>query len=168
MDNDETGAGAFGTFAMSTTTLLIPYPVRLRSPAVRYLCRSWWTCYSSAPHTWRDRCDSLLATGHPLSVIPPTTREALDIVVAPVSGWRGSVPAWFGIPCRIGRARIWLPIEENAGELREFEILVLLPKRELDEAPPFIHLGTQFLLEYHSQVVLDGSSPTTPGRLVIP
>jgi hypothetical protein len=153
---------------MSTTTVLNPYSGRFPTPTVRYLCTAWWTCYSTPRHTWRSRCDLLLATSQPLSVIPAAIRQMLDLVIKPVSGWRGQIPFWFGIPCRIGRAALWLPIQENPGEYREFSLLVLLPQRELKDAPPFIHLGTQSLLEYGAQVFIDGSSISLPGKISIP
>jgi hypothetical protein len=63
---------------------------------------------------------------------------------------------------------LWLPIEENPGEFREFSLLVLLPKEDLEDAPPYIFLGAQFLLEYQAQVHLDCSAASNPGQLVIP
>lgn len=153
---------------MATTTLLTPYPVRLPSPAVRYLCQSWWTCHSAGRHTWRNRCDALLATGQPLSLIPRPIRESLDLVVAPVPGWRGQVLTWLGVPCRVGRVATWLPVQENPGQLREFSLLALCPQHDLDDAPPYLQLGTQFLLEVRAQVFLDGTAPSAGGKLVIP
>jgi hypothetical protein len=153
---------------MPITTLLHPYPARYPSPAVHYLCQSWWTCSSTSSHTWRNRCDSLLATGQMLSVIPATIRDTMEVVVEPVRGWKGRVPSWYGIACRIGRVTLWLPIEEEPGRYRELSLLGLLPKEDLEDAPPFILLGTQFLLEYQAQVVLDCSGATNPGRLLLP
>jgi hypothetical protein len=51
--------------------------------------------------------------------------------------------------------------------LRSFSLLVLLPDQDLDDAPPLVHLGDQFLVEYQVQVALDGASPVR-GQLVIP
>jgi hypothetical protein len=153
---------------MATTTVLNPHPVAYPSVAVRYLCRSWWSCYSTPRHTWRVRCDSLLATEQALSVVSPTTRASLDLVVTPVPGWRGQVPPWFGIPCRIGRVTLWLPVEDGPDLYRDLSLLVLLPREDLEDAPPFIYLGTQFLLEHRAQVFLDCSSATNQGRLIIP
>jgi hypothetical protein len=109
----------------------------------------------------------LLATGHPLSVVPPSIQNLLDLVVNPVPGWRGITPTWFGVACRIGRATLWLPIQENPGAFRSFSLLALLPQQELPDAPPYVYLGAQFLLEHQVQVALDGASPVS-GRLVIP
>jgi hypothetical protein len=104
-------------------------------------------------------------------VVPRTVRDLLDIEIRPAPGWGGSAPSWFGIPCSVGRVTVWLPVEENPGQHRDFPLLALLPRDDLADAPPFIHLGTQFLLEYRAQVTLD-CSPGTPvassGRLLIP
>jgi hypothetical protein len=92
----------------------------------------------------------------------------LDPVINPVSGWRGRVPTWFGIPCRIGRVTLWLPVEGRGAVFRNFSLLVLLPREELEGAPPFILLGTQFFLEYKSKVLLDFFSIENPGGLIVP
>jgi hypothetical protein len=153
---------------MPTTTLLNPYPVQHPAPSAHYLCTAWWTCFSTPRQTWRNRSDILLATGQALSVIPVTIREMLDLVTTPAPGWRGRVPNWFGARCRIGRARLWLPITEEPGRFREFSLLALLPRDEPEDAPPFVHLGAQFLLEHRARLVLDCSSASRPGRLIIP
>jgi hypothetical protein len=74
------------------------------------------------------------------------------------------VPTWFGIPCRIGRARIWLTFVEGPGVYHEFGLLALFPRHDLQDAPPFVQLGTQFLLEYAGAVHLDCSSLSGDGR----
>jgi hypothetical protein len=136
------------------------------SPSVRFLVRTWWTCYSAGSHTWRNRSDTMLATGQVLSIIPPAIRDTLDLEILPVPGWRGAVPTWMGIPCRIGRVTVWLPIQEPRGPYRSFPILVLLPQEDLPDAPPFVCLGARFLLEHHVQVFLDEGG--NGYRLVIP
>src|SRR5260370_19681688 len=117
---------------MPTTTLLSPPPLLLPSLSLRYLCPCWWTCHSTGRHTWRVRCDSLLATGQLLSVIPPTIRQNLDVAIKPARGWRGQIPTWFGIPCRIGRVAVWLPIEQGPELYREFSLLVTFPDQNLE------------------------------------
>jgi len=88
-------------------------------------------------------------------------------MVMPERGWKGQIPTWFGVPCRIGRVKMWLSVLE--AELpREFALLALLPRHDLEDAPPFVQLGTQFLLEYRAKLDLDCSSPTIGGRLLIP
>src|SRR3712207_260841 len=138
-----------------STTALIPYPVHYPSPALRYLCEAWWTCYSGSKHFWRQRSDCLIATGQALSVIPRRARELLDPQIRPAPGWKGHVPSWYDVPCGIGRVTLWLPIEQNLGQFRDFSLLALLPRDEVPDAPPFIHLGMQFLLEYRGQLHLD-------------
>jgi hypothetical protein len=153
---------------MSITVRLHPYPIRYPSPTLRFLCHSWWTCRSTPRHTWRRRCDCLLALGQPLSVIPWAIQQSLDLVIKPAPGWKGQVPTLFGVSCRIGRAALWLPVEENPGEYREFALLALFPKQDVEDAPPYVHLGMQFLLKQKGQVFLDCSTPATEGRLVLP
>jgi len=154
-----------------TTTHLFAYPLPFPAKPLRYLCRSWWTCQSTARHTWRQRSDCLLATGHALSVVLRSIRELLDLQIRPAPEWKGIVPSWFGISCGIGRVTLWLPIAEDSGLHRDFSLLVLLPKEDLPDAPPFIHLGTQFLMEYCAQVFLDcssGNPAASSGQLLIP
>jgi hypothetical protein len=152
---------------MATTTALTPYPLALPVPVVRFLAVSWWTCSSAGTHTRRNRSDALLAPGQPLSVVPFTIRNNLDLEVYPVPGWRHRVPSWYGVSCRIGRVTLWLPIVENPGQLRSFSLLALLPQQDLPDAPPFIQLGAQFLIEYRVQALLDGENPSN-SRLLIP
>jgi hypothetical protein len=153
-----------------TTTVLRPSRLPAPSPIVHYFCESWWTCHTApgSKHHYRERLDSILSTSQGLSVIPPTVFERLDLVVLPERGWKGQVPTWFGIPCRIGRVTMWLAVQEAAGPYREFSLLALFPRHDLEDAPPFIYLGTQFLLEYRAELRLDCSSPTAEGRLLIP
>jgi hypothetical protein len=150
-----------------TTTALTPYPLALPVGVVRFLAISWWTCSSTGSHTWRNRNDALVAPEQPLSVIPFTIRNNLDPEVYPVPGWRGRIPTWYGVTCRIGRLTLWLPIEENPGQLRSFSLLALLPQQDLPDAPPFIQLGAQFLIEYRGQAVFDGETPSN-SRLLVP
>jgi hypothetical protein len=145
---------------------LLPFP----TPAAHFYCETWLTCHSTAGtrYTFRVRADSLLATEHPLSVIPLPIQHQLDVAVKPARGWKGHVPSWFGISCRIGRVSWWLPTQEGPGSYREFSLLAMRPQTELEDAAPFLYLGTQFLLEYQAQIHIDGSSLAAGGRLVIP
>ena len=148
-------------------TLLSPYPLAFPSPSVQFHCETWWTCRSTRRHTWRARSDSLLATELPLSVLPPSIRDVLDVEITPVPGWRDSVPTWFGVKSSVGRVKIWLPVEATPRIYRNLSLLVLLPKDDLPDAPPFVHLGTQFLMEYQTQILLN-CGPATTGELHIP
>ncbi len=155
---------------MPTTTALKPSLIPAPTPLARYFCESWWTCQTApgSRHHYRERLDSLLSTGQALSVIPPTVFERLDLVSLPERGWRGQVPSWFGVPCRIGRVTLWLSVEGAPGTYRPLSLLALLPRHDLEDAPPFIQLGTQFLHEHRAELRLDCSSPAGEGRLVIP
>jgi hypothetical protein len=95
-------------------------------------------------------------------------QESLELVIQTAPGWKGQAMTWFGVSCRVGRVALWLPIEENPGEYREFALLALLPKHDVEDAPPYIHLGMQFLLEQKGQVFLDCSTPAAEGRLALP
>jgi hypothetical protein len=152
---------------MSTTLLRLSPLSFYPTPTARFLAEAWWTCYSSPPHTWRRRSDAILATGQPLSVILPTIRNLLDLEIIPAPGWKGFAPTWLGVSCHVGRVTLWLPIQETPGQFHSFSLLALLPQQDVPDAPPFIQLGVQFLLEYHVQVVLDETA-TGANRLVIP
>jgi hypothetical protein len=152
---------------MATTTPLIFYPLAYPDPTARFLCEAWWTCHSTGQKRWRGRSDCVLAPGHPFSVVPPAVRNALDLDIRPARGWKGTSLTWYGIPCRLGRATVWLPVQETPGIHRDLSMLVLLPDEELTDAAPFVHLGAQFLREYHARVSLD-CSPPGAGRLLIP
>lgn len=150
------------------TALLSLYPLSFYPEATaRFLGEAWWTCYSSSPHTWRQRSDVMVATGQPFSVISPTIRNLLDLEITPAPGWKGFPLTWFGVPCRIGRVTLWLPIQEAAGQLQPFSLLALLPQQDVLDAPPYIQLGAQFILEYRVQVILDTTAAGS-SRLVIP
>jgi hypothetical protein len=110
----------------------------------------------------------MLAPGQLLTVMPPTVTERFDLEILPERGWKGQVPTWFGVPCRVGRVTIWLPILEGPAPLRALSLLALFPREEVDDMPPFIQIGTQFLLEHRTELHLDYSSPAGEGRLVIP
>jgi hypothetical protein len=155
---------------VSTTTVFRPSRFPLPAPAVHYISESWWTCPSGSTgqHHYRERLDSLLAIGQLLSVIPPNATERFDLEIMPERGWKGQVPTWFGVPCRIGRVTVWLPTLEGPAPLRSFPLLALFPREDIEDAPPFVHLGTQFLLEHRAELHLDCSSPTGEGRLVFP
>jgi hypothetical protein len=158
------------SFPSPTITPLYAFPLPYPLGTCRFLCEAWWTCKSTAQHTWRNRSDCVLTTGQLLSVILPQIRHDLDLVVEPEPQWTGAVPDWEGIPCRIGRVQLWLPVQGNL-PLRPFSLLALFPKRMARHALPYVYLGIQFCLEYRARVVLDGSSglaDTSMGQLIIP
>jgi hypothetical protein len=61
-----------------------------------------------------------------------------------------------------------LSAQEYPGQYRELSLLVLLPTLDLEDSSPFIHPGTQFLVEHRAQLFLDCSSPGSQGRMVNP
>ncbi len=143
-------------------TLLTRYPVSQPFPSLRFLVPAWWTCYSAPGHTWRARSDVMIATGEAYSVVPYSTRRFLDPAIKPVPGGKGNAPAWFGVPCSFGRLRIWLPVEDESRLYRDFSLLVLLPKNDPPDTPPYVFLGTQFLSEYRATLTCDCSTdPST-------
>jgi hypothetical protein len=154
---------------MSTTTLLRALALPFPEASVHYYGEAWWTVRSSAPgKTWRNRSDWLLAPDLPFSVIPAGIARLLDLQLSPPGpGWGGLLPTWFGIPSSLARVTMWLPIEAPLPSLREFSLLALLPRDELTDAPPFIHLGSQFLVEYQGTLLLSGRPPQS-GMLLIP
>src|SRR5260370_3847358 len=150
---------------MATTTIFKPSLLPLPAAAVHYVCQSWWTCHTGigGKHYYRERLDSLLSLGEGLSVIPPAVLERLDLFIEPVKGWKGQVPTWLGAPCRVGRVKLWLAILEGTGPYREFSLLALFPRHDIEDAPPFVPLGTQVLLVYRAELHLDCStSPAQP------
>jgi hypothetical protein len=152
---------------MSTILLHSYSPFPYPTPTARFLAQAWWTCYSSPPYTWRQRSDASLATGELFSVIP-YIREKLDLEITPAPGWKRFALTWLGIPCHVGRVTMWLPSEETPGQKRSFSLLAMFPQQDVPDAPPFIQLGVQFLLEYQVQVVLNETGTGGGNRLVIP
>jgi hypothetical protein len=136
------------------------------------LGEAWWTCPSSKPgKTWRCRNDILVMIGQHFSVISPYVRRRIQMIETPDPTWQGPTPSWFGIACTVARVEMWLPNQSNLGLLEPFPLLVLLPQRDLPDAPPFVMLGAQFLMEYRVRVELDCALiPGAPrcGQLMIP
>jgi hypothetical protein len=152
---------------MAATTIFRPSPLPVPTKVAHYICESWWTCHtqSGGKHYYRERLDSLLSLGEGLSVIPAAVLDRLDLVIGPVKGWKGQIPTWFGSPCKVGRVKLWLAILEEIGPYREFSLLALFPRKDIEDAPPFVQLGTQFLLEYRAEF---HSSSKGEGKLLIP
>jgi len=63
---------------------------------------------------------------------------------------------------------MWLHTQETPGQTRSFSLLALFPQQDVPDAPPFIQLGTQFLLEYHVQVILNQTGTGGGNRLIVP
>ena len=73
--------------------------------------------------------------------------------------------SWCGVACRLVRVRIGLPVAGSAAP-RPFSLLALLPLGDVEDVPPFIRLGAEFLNVNRASVQL--SSTPCEGQLVIP
>src|ERR1700736_2410757 len=115
---------------MAKTIALKPSLMPAPADVVHYVCEFWWTCHTgtAGKHYYRELLDSMLATGQGLSVIPPAVLERFDLVITPEPGWKGQVPTWFGVPCRIGRVKMWLRVLGEPAPYREFSLLTILPR----------------------------------------
>jgi hypothetical protein len=96
-------------------------------------------------------------------VLPYRDPEGSTIVYDPVAV--SALPSWCGIPCRFVRLRIGLPIV-GSSSTRPFRLLALLPLEEVNEVPPMLRLGAEFLLANRASVSL--STIPCQGQLVIP
>jgi hypothetical protein len=109
------------------------------------------------------RVRALLSTADPISVVFPLNSEDLlarsDFVDHPYP------LSWHGIPCALMRVRIGLPVLGSPIP-RPFKLLALLPIEDVEDVPPFIRLGAEFLQA--NRVTVQLSSSPCEGRLVIP
>lgn len=150
------------SFPSPTVTRVYSYPISFPLASTRFYCKAWWTCRSTGRQTWRDRSDCLVAPDEPFSVVTPKIRHDLDLVVHPEPRWTDAVPDWQDIPCQIGRVELWLPIQ-GPPPVRPFSLLVLLPRRNVLPALPYVYLGAQFILEHRGRLLLDCSAGTAEG-----
>jgi hypothetical protein len=157
------------SFPGSTITELYwhaPSPAR---PKYRFWCETWWTLAHRSGNIppWRDRSDSIPATGESISVLPSRSGLHQDIDFTLDRNLTKSIPTWHGISCQVGRVHMWLPVHGTA-VLRPFSLLTLLPRHDPPDLLPFVLLGVQFLEEYKATVTLDCSKGSGRGRLIIP
>jgi hypothetical protein len=109
----------------------------------------------------RVRCDNgetdtdlecLLESGLGISILPRAVRRRLGVQVQTLPGWQGkSIPTWHGIPCRIGR--ITLSISGFW-----FNPLVRVPVLKKRWMPPYLLIGTEFLISKKAIVRLNCTS----------
>jgi hypothetical protein len=122
-------------------------------------------CYDWARNAVTSReCPALLSSGDPYSVVfPANLPRELAAIHDPVPF--DAPLSWCGVPCRLVRVRIGLPI---LGSLvaRPFKLLALLAEREVEDTPPLLRLGAEFLHANRASVQLSASP--CEGRLVIP
>ena len=134
-------------------------------PTACYMCGIRLFCYNSQRMAYTSpTCRALLSPGDPFSVVfPYRAPEGSVILYDPVAV--SAPPTWFGIPCRFVRLRIGLPIAGSSSP-RPFRLLALLPLAEIEDVPPMLRLGAEFLHANRGSVSLS----TTPceGQLAIP
>jgi hypothetical protein len=135
------------------------------SPTACYVCGIRVFCYNSQRNVYTSpACRALLSPGDPFSVVfPYRDPEGRTIVYEPVVV--SAPPSWCGVPCRFVRLRIGLPVVGSSSP-RPFRLLALLPLAEIEDIPPMLRLGAEFLHANRASVSLS----TTPceGQLVIP
>jgi hypothetical protein len=110
------------------------------------------------------RVRTLLSPGDPFSVVFPLNASSEIQVARDLIDHRYAL-SWCGVPCGLVRLWIGLPIA-GTDTPRSFRLLALLPIHEIEDVPPFIRLGAEFLHAKRASVQL--SSSPCEGRLVIP
>ncbi len=151
----------------ASTTLLHPqrFPAAPTLPdAPLFSCMLRVLCQDRATSAITSRdVRAILSTGEGFSVAFRSNRRQLHIFADQVS--HDYPLSWLGIPCELVRLRIGLPVLGSATP-RPFRLLALLPTRDVEDMPPCIRLGTEFLQATRASVQL--SSSPCEGRLVIP
>jgi hypothetical protein len=142
-----------------------PHQEARPAPTGCYACVARLLCFDHDRNAFTSRnCRALLSPGDPYLVVfpvnlPPNLAAVYDVVnfSAPLS--------WCGIACRLVRVRIGLPVAGSQTP-RPFQLLALLPLGQVEDVPPFIRLGAEFLHANRASVEL--SSSPCAGKLVIP
>jgi hypothetical protein len=150
--------------SITELSLWRPHEEVCPSPTGCFSCTVLLQCYDWTRSTYTSaKCRALLSPGEPFSVVLPMDREDLTPTAEPVA-WPHRL-AWCGVPCGLIRVRVGLPVL-GVTTPRPFQLLALLPARDLDDTPPFIRLGAEFVYANRASVEL----LTSPfeGRLVIP
>jgi len=152
----------------ASTTLLRPrHPPRETrlGDGISYYCESRLLCFNTDTAAYTSRpFGTILSTADPVSVVfRPTRRTPAQVVCERIP--HDAPLSWFGAPCVLVRVRIGLPVVGNPTP-RPFSLLALLPLRRVRDTPPFLRLGTGFLVAHRATVRLT-SSPAR-GELVIP
>jgi hypothetical protein len=106
---------------------------------------------------------AVLSTGDVLSVVFRVNSNRLRACAGAVG--HDYPLSWLGVPCELVRLWIGLPVLGSTTP-RPFRLLALLPTRDVEDVPPCIRLGTEFLQANRASVELT-SSPWQ-GQLVIP
>jgi hypothetical protein len=155
--------------ASPTITLLQPwYPPAEACPfpTAGYCCDAWLFCYNLPKQVYTSRrFRVLLSTGEPYSIVLPFVRGNGTFIVCEEETACQETLVWWGVPCRFVRVRMRLPVVGTAIP-RLFTLRALLPLSEVEDVPPLIRLGANFLHDTSARVELD-SNPWQ-GRLLIP
>jgi len=152
-----------------TLTLLQPwYPPAEACPfpTAGYGCDAWLFCFNMVKRAYTSRrFRALFSPGEPYSVVLPFLGESGTFIVCEEETACQQTHIWWSVPCRFVRVRMRLPVVDAALP-RPFVLRALLPLREVEDVPPLIRLGGNFLLDNAGRVELD-SNPWQ-GRLLIP
>ncbi len=152
--------------APSITWLRPWHPPEDACPAATgcYLCTTRLLCYNAIQGTITSvAVHALLSPADPFSVVFPLNAPEFRPIIE-----RIDYPyplAWCGVRCGLARLRIGLPVV-GSGPPRPFRLLALLPLRPIEDVPPFIRLGAEFLHANRASVQL--STAPCGGRIVIP
>jgi hypothetical protein len=155
--------------AAPTVTLLRPWQPHSEVfpfETACYQCDSQLLCFDDEKKAITSRTfRALFSPGDPVSIVLPScNREGLRIIYEAIPTL-SLIPWWYGVPCSLVRVRLGLFVVGSAVP-RPFTLRALLPQRELDDVPPFLRLGAEFLHANNVNVQL--SSRSCEGRLLIP
>jgi hypothetical protein len=152
-----------------TVTLLEPWypPAEARPfPTAGYRCSAWLFCFNPRKQVYTShRFRALLSTGEPYSIVLPFLSGNGTFIVCEEETACQETHVWWGVPCRFVRVRMRLPVV-GASIPRRFTLRALLPLEEVNDVPPFIRLGGNFLYDTAARVELE--SDPRQGRLIIP
>jgi len=154
--------------APGSTTLLEPWephPEARPFPTTGYRCPIRVFCRDTRRGAYTSRTfQALFSPGDPYSVVLPfRNKQGIRIITDPVVV--SATPSWYGVPCQFVRLRIGLSVVASDSP-RPFHLLALLPLREVEDVPPMIRLGAEFLHANGASVHL--STNPAQGQLVIP
>lgn len=142
-----------------------PHPEAQPAPTGCYFCRVRVFGFHVARNVYTGLvCRAILSPGDPYSVLLPV--HARHNIQVPSEVIPHSVPlSWHGVPCQLVRVRIGLPVVGDPG-LRPFRLLALLPTSPVEDTPPLLRLGTEFLHANRATVRL--FTHPTYGEIIIP
>lgn len=149
----------------STTTLLRPWQPHVEAcpcPTALYSCTARLLAHGPSGFT-SLLFEALLSPGDPVSVVLPFFSQGETRIVCEETPYQEL--SWFGVPARLIRVRLGLPVVGRS-EPRPFTLLALLPLREVEDVPPLLRLGAEFLYSQRAEVHL--SADPCEGRLIIP